>query len=538
MKTGMNRFFPDSDPKTGGAADGASDAERYIPKIDLTEDIGSMKNTFGTSVAVTLCGESHGSSVSAVLDGLAPGIPVDEEKIRHFLSLRRPSGRISTARVERDPFVIESGVYRGRTTGTPILIRIPNENIRDADYERQSMLARPGHADFTAQMKYHGFQDARGGGHFSGRLTAALTAAGAIAACALEGLGIRIGTHILRLADVKDRSFSEEEDTLARELEVLGDTAFPVLDSDAAERMRAEILAARQDGDSIGGILETAVTGMPAGVGEPWFDTVEGVLAHALFSIPAVKGLEFGAGFGMASLRGSEANDALRVRAGRIVTVTNHNGGINGGITNGMPLLFRTAIKPTPSIFRPQETVDLAADANAILSLTGRHDPAIIHRARIVCDSVTALVLCDLLALRFGTDFLSPDANLSSPAASAQNNRTEGQGVSTNTQACAEQERPCGGERTGGEISETQTHDGAFPAEAGFCQAEGRAEASDSREFVRFSTDQKLFFTNTPAPGINEGSPAAKEAELPPCGAQPEPDDDPKLPKNHRKENF
>ncbi len=367
-----------------------------------------MKNTFGSSVAVTLCGESHGGSVSAVIDGLAPGIPVDEDRLRRWLSLRRPAGSISTARVERDPFVLESGVYRGKTTGTPILIRIPNENINDADYERQSTLARPGHADLTAQMKYHGWQDARGGGHFSGRLTAALTAAGAIAAGALEEKGIRIGSHILQLAHVRDRAFSEDETALTDELKRLADTPFAVLEPAARDRMTAEILAAKKDGDSVGGILETAVTGIPAGVGEPWFDTVEGLLAHAMFSVPAVKGIEFGAGFRMAELRGSQANDAFRMRGGRAVTVTNHNGGINGGITNGMPILFRTAVKPTPSVFLPQETVDLSAGANAVLSLTGRHDPAIIHRARIVCDSVTALVICDLLALRFGTDFLAP----------------------------------------------------------------------------------------------------------------------------------
>lgn len=371
-----------------------------------------MKNTFGSSVAVTLCGESHGSSVSAVVDGLAPGIPVDEERIRLWLSLRRPSGSISTARVEKDPFVLESGVFRGKTTGTPILIRIPNENINDADYDRQSTLARPGHADFTAQMKYHGFQDARGGGHFSGRLTAALTAAGAIAAGALEDKGIRIGTHILQLSHIRDRSFSPDEGALAKELERLSTASFAVLDTEAEERMTEEILAAKKDGDSVGGILETAATGIPAGVGEPWFDTVEGVLAHAMFSVPAVKGIEFGAGFRLAELRGSQANDAFRMRGERAVTLTNQNGGINGGITNGMPILFRTAIKPTPSIFLPQETIDLAAGANAVLSLTGRHDPAIIHRARIVCDSVTALTLCDLLAQRFGTDFLAPDGSL------------------------------------------------------------------------------------------------------------------------------
>ena len=362
-----------------------------------------MKNTFGDHISVTLFGESHGVEIGVVLDGLAPGVPVDEDFIRHQLSLRRPHGKISTARVEADVFRIVSGVFEGKTTGTPLCILIPNTNTRSGDYEKG--IARPGHADYTAECKYHGYQDYRGGGHFSGRLTAPLVAAGAIAISMLRRNGILIGTHISSLAGISDRAFGEIE----ADIETLDDLIFPVLSSAAGDAMRREIEAAASEGDSVGGILETAVTGLPAGLGEPWFDSVESLLSHALFSIPAVKGVEFGEGFGFADMRGSEANDALRVVNGRVVTTTNHNGGINGGITNGMPVTFRCAVKPTPSIFLDQESVSLDTVQNATLSLKGRHDPAIIHRARVVVDSITALVLCDLLTGRFGTDFLGAD---------------------------------------------------------------------------------------------------------------------------------
>ena len=359
-----------------------------------------MKNTFGQSVTVTLFGESHGAMIGAVIDGLAPGLRIDEDFIRHQLSLRRPQGRISTSRAEADEFSIVSGVFEGKTTGTPVCILIPNTNTRSGDYTPN--IPRPGHADFTAQCKYNGNQDYRGGGHFSGRVTAALVAAGAIAISALRQNGILIGTHISRLANISDRSF----DSYESDIETLADLTFPVLDSSSAAVMRAEIENAAAEGDSVGGVLETAVIGLPAGLGEPWFDAIESVLSHALFSIPGIKGVEFGAGFSFAQMRGSEANDAFRMQSGRIVTTTNHNGGINGGITNGMPVVFRCAVKPTPSIFQEQESVDMKAKENVILNLSGRHDPAIIHRARVVVDSIAALVLCDQIALRFGTDSL------------------------------------------------------------------------------------------------------------------------------------
>ena len=363
-----------------------------------------MKNTFGTSLTVTLFGESHGPEIGAVIDGLAPGIPVDESFIASQLTLRRPAGSISTARREADAFRIVSGVFEGRTTGTPLAILIPNADTRSGDYQRGP--ARPGHADFTACAKYHGFEDYRGGGHFSGRITAALVAAGAVVLGALKTKGILLGTHIARCAGVDDMPFGKD---LSTDLEKLNALPFAVLDESRGALMRKAIEEAAAKGDSVGGVLETAVLGLPAGVGEPWFDTVEGVLSHALFSVPAVKGVEFGSGFALADMPGSLANDPLRIRDGQPVTLTNHNGGVNGGITNGMPLLFRCVVKPTPSIALEQQTVNPLTGEETLLRISGRHDPAIIHRARIVVDSVAAIALADLLVLRYGTDYLAPE---------------------------------------------------------------------------------------------------------------------------------
>lgn len=362
----------------------------------------NMKNTFGTSVAVTLFGESHGEYIGATVDGLAPGIEIHHEYISYMLTLRRPAGKISTPRKEKDEYKIVSGVAGGKTTGTPITILIPNENVNSGDYAQMQTVARPSHADYTANCKYHGFQDTRGGGHFSGRITAALVAAGAICKSALEQKGILIGTHVKKCAGIQDREFND----LSADIKALNEKVFAVLDEASGEKMQEAILAAAANGDSVGGVLETAVTGMPAGVGEPWFDTVEGLLSHMMFSIPAVKGIEFGAGFAIADMTGSLANDPLRMENGKVITTTNNNGGINGGITNGMPILFRTAIKPTPTIFQPQNTVDFETMTDAVLEPKGRHDPAIVHRARIVQDAATAIVLCDALAQRYGTDWL------------------------------------------------------------------------------------------------------------------------------------
>jgi len=360
-----------------------------------------MKNTFGQSLQITLFGESHGAYIGAVLDGLAPGIEVDDSFIEHQLTLRRPAGRISTARVEADRYQIVSGLYKGKTTGTPLTIIIPNESQHSKDYENEARIARPGHADYAANCKYHGYEDFRGGGHFSGRITAALVAAGAIAIAALKDKGIEIGTHISSCGGVKDRGF----DNLKADIELLKNKNFAILDEDIKENMLAVMEKAANEGDSVGGVLETVVIGMPEGLGEPWFDSVESQLSHALFGIPAVKGIQFGAGFDMVDNFGSQFNDPLRVEGGKVVTTTNNNGGINGGITNGMPITFRLAVKPTPSIYKEQDSINLTEHENAKLQIVGRHDPAIIHRARVVVDSMTAIVLYDMLSARYGTDF-------------------------------------------------------------------------------------------------------------------------------------
>ncbi len=361
-----------------------------------------MKNVFGNNITITLFGESHGEAIGAVLDGIAPGIEVDEDFIRHQLSLRRPSGEISTARSEADLFSIKSGVVGGKTTGTPICIIIENENKISKDYSELDGKARPGHADFAAFCKYHGFEDRRGGGHFSGRITAALVAACAIVIYALKQKGILIGTHIRECAGVADRAF----DNLQEDIAIINKKVFAVLSDEQGKKMQDNILKAKEELDSVGGILETVVTGMPAGVGEPWFDTVESMLAHGLFSIPAVKGVEFGSGFAFADMKGSEANDSFRMENGQAVTLTNNNGGINGGITNGMPIVFSCAVKPTPSIAKEQQTVDFVKNEDVNLKINGRHDPCIVHRARVVVDSITALVLADFLTGRYGTDWL------------------------------------------------------------------------------------------------------------------------------------
>lgn len=363
-----------------------------------------MKNTFGNAVSVTIFGESHGPAVGAVIDGLSPGIRIDEEYIKGKMDLRRAVGRISTPRHEEDGVEFLSGVFAGHTTGTPLALIIKNQNTKSGDYSKTANLPRPSHADYTARCKYEGFEDYRGGGHFSGRVTAALVAAGAVVMKALEEKGIYIGTHILNCHGVWDRSFNESG--YAEDIQRLSHLPFPVLEETARDAMMAEIEKAAKDGDSVGGILQTGVIGLPAGLGEPWFDTVESMISHGIFAIPAVKGIAFGAGFAFAKMRGSEANDGFLYEKDNVVTASNNNGGINGGITNGMPVLFRTVVKPTPSIFKEQDTVDLEKKENAKLVLEGRHDPAIIHRARAVVDAVTALVLSDMLVQRFGTDAL------------------------------------------------------------------------------------------------------------------------------------
>lgn len=361
-----------------------------------------MKNTFGTSVLVTIYGESHGNSVGVVMDGLAPGIPVDVEYVKKMLLRRRGAADISTPRRETDSVIFESGVYSGRTSGTPICIRIENTDTKSSDYEATRWLARPSHADYSAYCKYHGYEDFRGGGHFSGRITAGLVAAGAVVIPALERKGIRIATHILRCGGVSDRDFEDVD----ADIRALNERDFGVLDESAGKEMVAKIKSARAEGNSLGGTLETAIAGLPAGLGEPWFDTVESMIAHMMFSVPAVKGVEFGAGFGFADMTGKNANDPFRISGGRVVTSTNNSGGINGGITNGMPVIFRCAVRPTPTVLFSQDTVDFRLNREAEIKAAGRHDPCIVHRARTVVDCAAALTVCDIIASHYGTDWL------------------------------------------------------------------------------------------------------------------------------------
>ena len=370
-----------------------------------------MKNTFGSQICLTLFGESHGPAVGAVLDGLPAGLPVDLAFMAACMDKRRARGDgLTTARTEADAVTVLSGIYQGHTTGTPITLTIPNTNTRPADYQKTAALLRPGHADYTAFCKYHGFQDARGGGHFSGRLTAPLVAAGALCLSALQAKGVLIATHLARCAGVSDTAFAADDPALlARQVTAVQNApGFALIDPAVQNAMQDAIRAAGANGDSTGGILETAVTGLPAGVGEPFFDSAESVLSHMLFSIPAVKGVEFGLGFAFADLTGTAANDPFAMAQGRAVTQTNHNGGINGGITNGMPLIFRTAIKPTPSIAAPQATISWPEGQAATLALKGRHDPCILPRAAIVQSCAAAVALCDLLCAQLGPQWLNP----------------------------------------------------------------------------------------------------------------------------------
>lgn len=360
-----------------------------------------MKNTFGTSLSVTLFGESHGEVIGCVLDGIAPGIAVDEEYIAKEMQKRQGEADLSTARREADEVKIVSGVLNGKTTGAPVTFLIENKNVRSADYRLEEAIARPSHADYVAHVKYHGYEDLRGGGHFSGRLTAPLVAAGALVKYALEKKGVRIASHVASVKGVKDKPFTDFESDFAS----LSDKLFPVIDGECADRMRDVIRGAREEGDSVGGTVECAVIGVPCGVGEPFFDSLESVISHAVFSIPAVKGIEFGAGFALADMKGSEANDAFEID-GEVKTKTNNSGGINGGISNGMPVVFKAAVRPTPSIAKEQDSVYLAKSEETKLQIHGRHDPAIVSRVCPVINAVTALAIADALCQRYGTDYL------------------------------------------------------------------------------------------------------------------------------------
>lgn len=353
-----------------------------------------MKNTFGNNITVTLFGESHGECIGVVMDGLPAGLEIDLDKLAWEMEKRKAKGSLSTKRHEADQVQIVSGFFEGKTTGTPLTILIANNNTRSQDYAALKYRLRPGHADLAAFEKYGGYQDYRGGGHFSGRLTAPIVAAGAICRQILESKGVKLATHITQLHGITDDNFDETK--LSVQMDELNQKEFPVLSETAGSLMKSEIEQAAVNLDSVGGVLQTIVTGFPAGVGEPFFDSVESTLSHLMFSIPAVKGVSFGEGFGFASLYGSQANDPIIAEDGKITTRTNNNGGINGGITNGMPIVFQTCIKPTPSIYKKQDSVDYQTKEAVKLEIKGRHDPAIIHRARAVVDALCAFGLLDL----------------------------------------------------------------------------------------------------------------------------------------------
>ncbi len=352
-----------------------------------------MSSTYGENLKLSIFGQSHGAAIGMVLDGIPAGLPVDEEALQAFLNRRAPGQNdYSTPRKEEDRPEFLSGILNGFTCGAPIAATIRNRNTRSGDYANLKDCPRPGHADYTAQMKYHGFQDCAGGGHFSGRLTAPLCIAGGLCKQWLEAQGIRVGAHIAAIAGVSDLPF----DPLLPQLDAVR-ADFPVLDAAAGEQMRAAISQARMELDSVGGIVECAVTGLPAGLGEPMFGGAESRIAQIVYGIPAVKGVEFGIGFDAAKLRGSQNNDPYRMEDGRVVTASNNCGGILGGITNGMPLLFRAAVKPTPSIAREQQSVSLQRGENQPLRVMGRHDPCIVPRAVPVVEAAAAIALLDLL---------------------------------------------------------------------------------------------------------------------------------------------
>ncbi|MCI8526207.1 MAG: chorismate synthase [Oscillospiraceae bacterium] len=344
----------------------------------------------------TIFGESHGPAIGVVLEDVPPGLRLDLEAVERELRRRAPGqNQLSTPRREADAVKILSGLFEGRTCGTPLCAVIENTDTRSGDY--QNDLPRPGHADYTGHVRYEGCNDYRGGGHFSGRLTAPLVFAGAVAKQELARQGVFVGAHIRAVAGVEDTPFDGIHET--RELfEMLAAKPFPTVSDEAGARMRRAIFAAKEDCDSVGGVIECCAVGLPAGLGSPDFgQNVEGIVSQHLFAVPAVKAVAFGAGFGFAGMRGSAANDPFCLRDGKIATETNHTGGVNGGITNGMPLWFSVAVRPTPSISRLQRTVSLSRLEPAELVVRGRHDPCIVHRAVPVIEAACALALCRLM---------------------------------------------------------------------------------------------------------------------------------------------
>ena len=360
-----------------------------------------MANIFGKNITMTLFGESHGKYIGATLDGIAPGIKIDKGYIDSCLLKRRPRSKIETSRVEKDEYEFISGVFNSYTTGAPLTVLIKNEDFNSTSYEDTKNIARPSHVDYVSHIKYEGFNDYRGGGHFSGRLTTPIVVLGAVLKRALESKNIFIGTHIKKCGEIIDRDFLSSKDDIT----LINSKNIPVL-NDIENDIENEILKVAAQGDSIGGILQTAITGLEVGLGEPYFSSLESELASAMFSLGGVKGIEFGLGFEFANRVGSSSNDEFVVKDDKIITKTNNNGGINGGISNGMDVIFNIAVKPTPSISKTQNTVDFVNKENVELNIKGRHDPAFIRRLSIVVECLTALVISDFIAIRHGTNYL------------------------------------------------------------------------------------------------------------------------------------
>ncbi|MGM0396508.1 MAG: chorismate synthase [Bacillota bacterium] len=356
-----------------------------------------MSGSWGRNIKLSIYGESHGPAVGIILDGVKPGIKLDMSFVERQMERRAP-GRdsISTSRREQDKVEILSGVKDGVTTGTPINCMIKNGDTRSADYSKHKRIFRPSHADHTGYVKYRSFNDHRGGGHFSGRITTGLVFAGAVAMQILLDDNIVIGSHILRLQKTNEKSFLDV-DLSSEMLKELGSMQIPVIDKENVKKIEDEILLAKSKEDSIGGIVETAVMGIEPGIGDPFFHSVESVLSGLLFSIPAVKAVEFGKGFQFADFEGSQVNDELYMNEGEIKYRSNNNGGVLGGITNGMPLVFKVGVKPTASIGKNQNSVDMEKKEDVVFKITGRHDPCIAKRIIPVVESVTALALLDMI---------------------------------------------------------------------------------------------------------------------------------------------
>lgn len=362
-----------------------------------------MSSMMGEQLRISIFGQSHGEAIGVVVDGLPAGEEIDFDELQDFLKRRAPGRNIqSTPRKEADVPRFLSGVLKGKTCGAPLCAIIENKDIRSADYGQMESLLRPSHADYPAFIRYGGHQDVRGGGHFSGRLTAPLCIAGGIAKQILARQGIFVGAHAQSISSVSDKKYSTvnlEKDELFSSLK----HEIPVLDKSIIESIKQEIEQARAAGDSVGGVIECAVIGVPAGLGSPMFGGIENRLSMALFGIPAIRGVEFGTGFAASAMRGSQHNDPYTINEGEIQTETNHHGGILGGITTGMPIIFRVAVKPTSSISLPQKTIDFHKKERAELSIKGRHDPCIALRAVPCVEAVAALVILDNILLMKGS---------------------------------------------------------------------------------------------------------------------------------------